>query len=161
MPIFRVKSVKIYTGQKKFTRVYSWLSWQISGMHFFPRHILTRKIKKLLQCFDPSKSACIIIKCHVCPILWRHYSKYLTCKSFLDTVFDISCSTTALWLSFKRNICFTSLPPFDCRVHQKLHCTANDACGAVGQYFLTIFLGHLSFYLWMPRPGWAGKFRLF
>ena len=33
MPIFRVKSVKIYTGQKKFTQVYSWLSWQISGMH--------------------------------------------------------------------------------------------------------------------------------
>ena len=32
MPIFRVKSVKIYTGQKNFTQVYSWLSWQISGM---------------------------------------------------------------------------------------------------------------------------------
>ena len=32
MPIFCVKSVKVYTGQKKFTRVYSWLSWQISGM---------------------------------------------------------------------------------------------------------------------------------
>ena len=32
MPIFRVKSVKIYTGQKKFTRIYSWRSWQISGM---------------------------------------------------------------------------------------------------------------------------------
>ena len=24
LPIFRVKSVKIYTGQKKFTRIYSW-----------------------------------------------------------------------------------------------------------------------------------------
>ena len=33
MPIFRVKSVKIYTGQKKFTRRYSWRSWQISGMN--------------------------------------------------------------------------------------------------------------------------------
>ena len=32
LPIFRVKSVKIYTGQKKFTREFSWLSWQISGM---------------------------------------------------------------------------------------------------------------------------------
>ena len=32
MPIFCVKSVKIYTGQIKFTRVYLWLSWQISGM---------------------------------------------------------------------------------------------------------------------------------
>ena len=32
MPIFRVKSVKIYTGQKKFTREFSWLSWQIWGM---------------------------------------------------------------------------------------------------------------------------------
>ena len=32
MPIFRVKSVKIYTGPKKFTRIYSWRSWQISGM---------------------------------------------------------------------------------------------------------------------------------
>ena len=32
LPIFRVKSVKIYTGQKKFTRTCSWGSWQISGM---------------------------------------------------------------------------------------------------------------------------------
>ena len=32
MPIFRVKSVKIYTGQKKFIRIYSWRSWQIWGM---------------------------------------------------------------------------------------------------------------------------------
>ena len=32
MPIFRVKSVKIYTGQKKFTQICSWGSWQISGM---------------------------------------------------------------------------------------------------------------------------------
>ena len=33
MPIFCVKSVKIYTRQKKFTREFSWLSWQIWGMH--------------------------------------------------------------------------------------------------------------------------------
>ena len=32
MPIFRVKSVKIYTGQKKFTRTCLWRPWQISGM---------------------------------------------------------------------------------------------------------------------------------
>ena len=32
MPIFRVKSVKIYTGQKKFTRASLVGSWQISGM---------------------------------------------------------------------------------------------------------------------------------
>ena len=32
MPIFRIKCVKIYTCQKKFTRIYSWRSWQISGM---------------------------------------------------------------------------------------------------------------------------------
>ena len=32
MPIFRVKSAKIYTSQKKFTRVYPWLLWQIWGM---------------------------------------------------------------------------------------------------------------------------------
>ena len=32
MPIFRIKSVKIYTGQKKLTRIYSWRSWQIWGM---------------------------------------------------------------------------------------------------------------------------------
>ena len=35
MPIFCVKSVKIYTGQKKFTWIYSWRSWQIWGMFFF------------------------------------------------------------------------------------------------------------------------------
>ena len=33
MPIFRVKSVKIYTGPKKFTRIYPWDPWQIRGMH--------------------------------------------------------------------------------------------------------------------------------
>ena len=32
LPIFRVKSVKIYTGQKKFTQIYSWRLWQIWGM---------------------------------------------------------------------------------------------------------------------------------
>ena len=32
MPICRVQSVKIYTGQKKFTRVYPWDPWQIRGM---------------------------------------------------------------------------------------------------------------------------------
>ena len=32
MPIFRVKSVKIYTGQKKFTRTLSARPWQIWGM---------------------------------------------------------------------------------------------------------------------------------
>ena len=34
LPIFRVKSVKIYTGPKKFTRTCSWGSWQISGMWY-------------------------------------------------------------------------------------------------------------------------------
>ena len=32
MPISCVKSVKIYTGQIFFTQIYSWRSWQISGM---------------------------------------------------------------------------------------------------------------------------------
>ena len=32
MPIFCVESVKIYTGQKKFTRIYAGDPWQISGM---------------------------------------------------------------------------------------------------------------------------------
>ena len=35
MPIFGVKSVKIYIGQKKFTRVYPWDPWQIWGMYQF------------------------------------------------------------------------------------------------------------------------------
>ena len=37
MPIFRVKSVKIYTGQKNFTRICSWGLWQIWGMHKLQR----------------------------------------------------------------------------------------------------------------------------
>ena len=32
LPIFRIKSVKIYTSQKKFTRIYLWDPWQIWGM---------------------------------------------------------------------------------------------------------------------------------
>ena len=35
MPIFCVKSVKIYTGQKKFTRIYPWDPWQIRGMNVY------------------------------------------------------------------------------------------------------------------------------
>ena len=34
MPIFRVKSIKIFTGQKKFTRTPSAHPWQIWGMIF-------------------------------------------------------------------------------------------------------------------------------
>ena len=34
LPIFRVKSVKNYTGQKKITRTCPWRPWQISGMAF-------------------------------------------------------------------------------------------------------------------------------
>ena len=52
MPIFRVKSVKIYTGQKKFTPVYSWLSWQISGMGTGPTQ--WRTISSLVTSSTPS-----------------------------------------------------------------------------------------------------------
>ena len=45
MPIFRVKSVKIYTGQKKFTREFSWLSWQIWGMGFMRRLSQLTRVK--------------------------------------------------------------------------------------------------------------------
>ena len=34
LPIFCIKSLKIYTGQKKFTREYPWLPWQIWGMRY-------------------------------------------------------------------------------------------------------------------------------
>ena len=40
LPIFRVKSVKIYTGQKKFTRAPLVGSWQISGMRQTPCFVL-------------------------------------------------------------------------------------------------------------------------
>ena len=43
MPIFRVKSVKIYTGQKKFTRVYPWRPWQISDMDFSSKCVFSVK----------------------------------------------------------------------------------------------------------------------
>ena len=38
LPIFRVKSVKIYTGQKKFTWEFSWLSWQIWGKSMWEKN---------------------------------------------------------------------------------------------------------------------------
>ena len=47
LQIFRVKSVKIYTGQKKFTK-YIWRSWQIWGMS----NIHKRTIELLLTCPD-------------------------------------------------------------------------------------------------------------
>ena len=49
MPIFRVKSVKIYTGQKKFTRIYSWRSWQIWGMQTSTLAIVDRSITNNLK----------------------------------------------------------------------------------------------------------------
>ena len=42
MPIFRIKSVKVYTGQKKFTRIYPWDPWQIWGMQKQPRNQVRR-----------------------------------------------------------------------------------------------------------------------
>ena len=45
MPIFRVKSVKIYTGQKEFTRACSWRSWQISGMYLLVPCVLVYYIQ--------------------------------------------------------------------------------------------------------------------
>ena len=47
LPIFCVKSIKIYTGQKNFTWIHLWRSWQISGMnkthfvHFSPEPLIT------------------------------------------------------------------------------------------------------------------------
>ena len=49
LSIFCVKSVKIYTGQKKFTRASSWRSWQISGMSLSSPFCL--------------RHSCIFIKC--------------------------------------------------------------------------------------------------
>ena len=53
MPIFRVKSVKIYTGQKKFTQVYPWDPWQIWGMciaYITILHTLKRSINPSFPC---------------------------------------------------------------------------------------------------------------
>ena len=50
MPIFRVKFVKIYTGQKKFTWIYSWRLWQIWGMGITIIHpIFVLKIKRAVS----------------------------------------------------------------------------------------------------------------
>ena len=46
LPIFCVKSVKIYTGQKKFTQIYSWRSWKISGMYL----LQSEAFNHLLSC---------------------------------------------------------------------------------------------------------------
>ena len=46
MPIFRVKSVKIYTGQKKFTLTCPWRPWQIWGMSWL-RNETTHRIKSI------------------------------------------------------------------------------------------------------------------
>ena len=41
LPIFRVKSVKIYTRQKKFIRTCLWRPWQISGMPAMTDSVMT------------------------------------------------------------------------------------------------------------------------
>ena len=63
MPIFRVKSVKIYTGQKKITQIYSWGSWQISGMfHSTPTATLkTRRKTVKIQINNSNKESMKII----------------------------------------------------------------------------------------------------
>ena len=40
MPIFRVKSVKIYTGQKNLHWRRQWRQWQLSGMQIWPTYYL-------------------------------------------------------------------------------------------------------------------------
>ena len=54
MPIFCIKSVKIYTGPKKFTRVYPWLPWQIWGMCWMG--IICRSSPKY---GDPGSARCV------------------------------------------------------------------------------------------------------
>ena len=60
MPIFRVKSVKIYTSQKKFTRIYSWRSWQISGMQLYSTNqykaTQLRSLSGCLPSLEPSSN---------------------------------------------------------------------------------------------------------
>ena len=55
MPIFRVKSVKIYTGQKKFTRTCPWRPWQIWGMRVLCFHSPYHKTRMI--CLTRDKSA--------------------------------------------------------------------------------------------------------
>ena len=54
LPIFCVESVKIYTGQKQFTRACSWRSWPISGMR--PSLVLTPKFNLLPQLITNRKT---------------------------------------------------------------------------------------------------------
>ena len=70
MPIFRVKSVKIYTGQKKFTREYPWDPWQIWGMRRILSFCVDSEQEEALK-FLPSWHEIESLKCP----LWNNKPK--------------------------------------------------------------------------------------
>lgn len=56
-PIFCVKSVKNYTGQKKFTRTCPWRPWQIWGMLDASQLVVSGSGKKITQISGSRKSS--------------------------------------------------------------------------------------------------------
>ena len=89
LPIFRVKSVKIYTGQKKFTREFSWLSWQISGMSISWirfHHFSSKTIWSLIS--NAKTQACVPLDSKIKLVWWYlyHYQPHpnLTTESYTD-----------------------------------------------------------------------------
>ena len=74
-PIFRVKSVKIYTSQKNFTRVYPWRPWQILGMSTI-KSTSTVKSISTIQSSSTIKSTLTSTLHSLCrPYFWRHDMK--------------------------------------------------------------------------------------
>ena len=89
LTIFRVKSVKIYTGQKKFTRTCSWGSWQISGMW----GMTIGGIKRICQ---PSHVYCIIenVYCVIKNVFFLMWYIYWHVFCIIKNVFVL------MWLVF-------------------------------------------------------------
>ena len=97
MPIFRVKSVKIYTGQKKITWIDSWRSWQISGMLVSSpkiNHMLTSSYK---ECSGLLPIGCLSSLFRTAVVHWHVY--ILTNLLFKHFPVDVCVywSNTSIW----------------------------------------------------------------
>ena len=114
MPIFRVKSVKIYTGQKKFTRICSWGSRQIWGMlnrlEVIPYNPM---IAHPTQIFQATREARLISEDVETPsvedeglgaeeVLLVTITKFTTSTKFTDTLFmkRLFCHKIMIFLTF-------------------------------------------------------------
>ena len=150
MPIFRVKSVRIYTDPKKFTRVYPWLPWQIWGMQDILVYIFMSLYVPL-----PMNYSCSCLKMRLCwsqeVFAWFAIAnRILSCEksSFETTIVGMKHFWRLRWEAASAPLQFLSSSLGSCtntnrickkkyKVYANTYCKYKKSCGKCKIYFET------------------------